>query len=138
MKPHLLIVDDDPELQDLFLMILGRNFDIRQAACGEQAVAFALDSLPDLILLDVMLPDIDGLEVCRQLNANNRTSSVPIVLITAKANILSLVAEQKLVVADVVRKPFVPRELLQRINKILERTGTGYEPTKLQPIPAPA
>ncbi len=138
MKPHLLIVDDDSELQDLFLMVLGRNFDISQAACGEEAVALALDSAPDLILLDVMLPDVDGLEVCRQLKADHRTSSIPVILITARANILNLVEEQKLVVADVVRKPFAPRELLQRINKILQRTGAGCEPTKLQPVPAPA
>lgn len=138
MKPHLLIVDDDLELQSLFQMILGRSFEISQAVCGEQAIALALASVPDLILLDVMLPDFDGFEVCRRLKADNRTRSVPIILVTAKANVLSFVEEQHLPVADVIRKPFAPRELVQRVNKILQRPDVGRETGRLRPITAPA
>ncbi len=138
MKSHLLVVDDDLELQALFQMVLGRHFEISQAICGEPAIALALASIPDLILLDVMLPDIDGFEVCRRLKADSRTSAIPVVLVTARADVLSLVEEQKLPVADVIRKPFGPRELLQRVNKILQRTDVARESSKLQPIPAPA
>ncbi len=138
MKSHILVVDDDLELQALFQMVLGRHFEISQAVCGEPAIAFALASVPDLILLDVMLPDIDGFEVCRRLKTDSRTSTIPVILVTARADILSLVEKQKLPVADVIRKPFAPRELLQRMNKILQRTDVARESSKLQPIPAPA
>jgi len=138
MKPHILIVDDDLELQALFQMILGRSFEISRAVRGEQAVSCALDSIPDLVLLDVMLPDIDGFEVCRRLKADTRTRSVPVILITARADVLSLVEAQKLPVADVIRKPFAPRELLQQVNRILQRIEAGRESDMLQPIPAQA
>ncbi len=119
MKPHILVVDDDPDLQALFRMMLARNFELISATSGEQAVALALGAIPDLILLDVMLPDIDGLEVFRQLRADHRTSSIPVILVTARSDILSRVEELKIPVADVIRKPFGPRELLQSINKIM-------------------
>lgn len=138
MKPHLLIVDDDLELQSLFQMILGRSFEISQAVCGEQAIAFALASIPDLVLLDVMLPDFDGFEVCRRLKADNRTRSVPVMLVTAKANVMSLVEAQHLPVVDVIKKPFAPRDLVQRVNKILQRPDVGRETGKLRPMAAPA
>lgn len=136
MKPHLLVVDDDLELQALFQMILGRNFEISQAVGGEQAVTLALNSIPDLVLLDVMLPDIDGFEVCRRLIADNRTRSIPVILVTARADVLRLVEEQQLPVADVIRKPFAPRELLQRLNKILQQPDVSRGTGKLHPIAA--
>lgn len=134
MKPHLLVVEDDLELQGLYQMILGRNFEISQAVCGEQAVTLALDLIPDLVLLDVMLPDIDGFEVCRQLNADNRTRSIPVMLVTARADVLRLVDEHQLPVADVIRKPFAPSELLQRLNKILQRPDVSRGTGKLHPL----
>ena len=137
MKPHLLIVDDDLELQALFQLILGRSFEISQAVYGEQAVTLALNSSPNLVLLDVMLPDIDGFEVCRRLKADNRTRSIPVMLVTARADVLSLVEAQNLPVADVIRKPFAPHELLQRVNKILQRPGASRETGKLRPLTAP-
>ena len=127
MKPQILVVDDDPEIQSLFRLVLARNFEIIQATTGEQAVALALGSIPDLILLDVMLPDIDGFEVCRQLKADNHTSSIPVVLVTARSDVLSRVEELQLPVADVIRKPFGPRELLQCINEILGRIDVRRE-----------
>ncbi len=119
MKPHILVVDDDPDLQALFRMMLARNFELIPATSGEQAVALALGSIPDLILLDVMLPDIDGFEVFRQLKADHRTSAIPVILVTARSDVLSRVEELKISVADVIRKPFGPRDLLQCINKIV-------------------
>ncbi len=138
MKPRLLVVDDDLELQALFQMILGRNFDISQAECGEQAVALAHDLTPDLVLLDVMLPDIDGFEVCRRLKADHRTRSVPVMLVTARPDVQSLVDEQHLPVADVVKKPFAPRDLVQRVNKSLQRPDSVRGTGKLRPVIAPA
>ncbi len=138
MKPHILIVDDDFELQELFRLILGRHFELSQAVTGEEALGFTLHSIPDLILLDVMLPDIDGLEVCRQLKSDHRTRSVPVMLVTARADVLSLVEAQNLPVDDVIKKPFAPRELLQRMNNLLQRPDASHETGKLQPIAAAA
>ena len=138
MKPHLLIVDDDFELQELFRMILGRHFEISQAYTGVEAVGLTLQSIPDLVLLDVMLPDIDGFEVFRQLKADNRTRAVPVMLVTARADILSLVEAQNLPVDDVIKKPFAPRELLQRVNNILQRPDVSHGTGKLQPNAAAA
>jgi DNA-binding response OmpR family regulator len=138
MNPYILVVDDDLELQSLFQMILRRSFRISQADCGEQALALALDTVPDLILLDVMLPDIDGLEICRRLKADPHTRSIPVILVTARADILSLVEEQQLPVADVIRKPFAPRELLQCVNKVLQQSGVSRETDRLRPFSAPA
>ncbi len=139
MKPHLLVVDDDLDLQALFRMILGRNFEVSEALCGEEATTLARDSSPDLILLDIMLPDIDGFEVCRRLSADSRTRAIPIILVSARADLLSLAEAQSLPVADVIRKPFAPRELLQRVNKVLQRSDVSREKdTQLRPSTAPA
>jgi putative two-component system response regulator len=139
MKPHLLVVDDDLDLLALLRMILGRNFEVSEAIYGEQAVTLALDSIPDLILLDVMLPDIDGFEVCRRLNADSRTRSIPVILVSARADVLSLVEAQQVSVADVIKKPFAPRELLQCVNRVLQRPDVSRETdTQLRPFTAPA
>ncbi len=138
MKPCILIVDDEPELILLLRMMLERNFDVIEATGGNQAIALARDSIPDLILLDVMLPDLDGFEVCRQLKADGHTYSIPIVFVTARSDVLSRVKELKLPVDDVIGKPFRPRELLQLINRILQRTAADRESGGLQPVPAPA
>ncbi len=138
MKPCILIVDDEPELILLLRMMLERNFDVIEATCGNQALALARDSIPDLILLDVMLPDLDGFEVCHQLKADGHTHSIPIVFVTARSDVLSRVKELKVPVDDVIAKPFRPRELLQLINRILQRTDADRESSGLQPVPAPA
>ena len=129
MRPHILIVDDDLELQLLFRIILEHDFEISQATCGEQAVALARASKLDLILLDVMLPDIDGFEVCRQLKADDRTSATPIIFVTARSDISSLVDQIKPPIEDVIKKPFGPRDLLQRINRIVQRPAVSREPS---------
>ncbi len=128
MKPHILVVDDDPDLQALFRMMLVRNFELIPATSGEQAVALALGSIPDLILLDMMLPDIDGIEVFRRLKADHRTSSIPVIVVSARPDILSRVEDLKLPVADVIRKPFGPRELLQCINSVMWQPAVAANP----------
>ena len=132
MKPHLLIVDDDLALQALFRMILGRNFEVSEAVCGEEAVTLALSSVPDLILLDIMLPDIDGFEVCRRLKADRRTGSIPVILVSARVDALSLAEAQHLPVADVIRKPFVPRDLVQCVNRVLQHSAVRRDTGQLQ------
>ncbi len=138
MRPRILVVDDEPELQALLQIMLERDFEVSQALSGEEAVALARDSIPDLILLDVMLPDIDGFEVCHRLKADNHTRSIPIIFVTARADIFDCVEKQKLPVDDVIRKPFAPREFLQRVNKVLQRTAVDRESSNLRPSPAPA
>ncbi len=132
MKPRLLVVDDDLELQALFRMILGRNFEVSEATCGEQAVTLALNSVPDLVLLDIMLPDIDGFEVCRRLKADRRTGAIPVILVSARVDALSLAEAQHLPIADVVRKPFVPRDLVQCVNRVLQRSDARRDTGQLQ------
>jgi DNA-binding response OmpR family regulator len=137
MNPHILVVDDDPELILLFRLTLELNFDVSEATDGVQALALARDSIPDLILLDVMMPGLDGFEVCRRLKADGRTGSIPIVFVTARADVLTHVEKLKIPVDDVISKPFRTRELVQRVNELLQRNDGDHASSGLQPVPAP-
>lgn len=116
----ILIVDDTPENIDVLNGLLS-NYKRKLALNGERAlkIAFA-DNPPDLILLDIMMPGIDGFEVCRQLRADERTKNVPIIFLTAKFDKESVVQGFELGAQDFVSKPFDPNELLSRVNTQLQ------------------
>ncbi len=121
-KPCILVVDDEPETVELVEFNLRQaGFDVATASDGAQAVKKARAQLPSLIVLDLMLPEVDGLEVCRMLRRDVNTAGIPILMLTAKAAELDRVLGLELGADDYVTKPFSPRELVLRVKKLLER-----------------
>jgi two-component system response regulator MprA len=124
--PIILVVDDDPEI--LRLMDRGLSYSgyaIDRATSGEQALALAREHPPDLVILDVMLPSLDGLEVCRRLRATRPT--LPILMLTAKGRIPDRVAGLDAGADDYLIKPFALDELQARIRALLRRARGGAE-----------
>jgi DNA-binding response OmpR family regulator len=121
MTSKILIVDDEPAVTDLLAYNLRKaNYDVLTATNGREALTVARQSNPDLILLDLMLPEIDGLDVCRELR---KTSDVPIIMITARGEEIDRVVGLELGADDYVSKPFSVRELLARIKAVLRRAA---------------
>jgi len=122
VKPKILVVDDEPDAVELIEFNLkGAGFDVVTAADGEEALRLARGHAPDLVLLDLMLPEVDGLEVCKILRRDSTTASLPIVMVTAKAGELDRVLGLELGADDYVTKPFSPRELVLRVKNLLRR-----------------
>ena len=128
MKPKILVVDDEPEAVELVEFNLKQaGFDVTTAADGAEALKKARAVSPALILLDLMLPEIDGLEVCKLLRRDPATAGIPIIMLTAKAAEIDRVLGLELGADDYVTKPFSPRELVLRIRKILDRRKPAAE-----------
>lgn len=122
MKERILVVDDEPDAVELVEFSLKQaGFDVVTAADGAEALRKAQANPPDLIVLDLMLPEIDGLEVCRLLRRNPATAAVPVLMLTAKAAEIDRVVGLELGAEDYVTKPFSPRELILRIKRIFDR-----------------
>jgi DNA-binding response OmpR family regulator len=121
-KPTILLVDDEPDALELLRFNLaGAGFATATAADGTTALRQARHLLPDLIVLDLMLPEVDGLEVCRLLRRDPATAGIPILMLTAKAAEVDRVLGLELGAEDYVTKPFSPRELVLRVKKLLNR-----------------
>jgi CheY-like chemotaxis protein len=117
----LLIVDDEEGVRSLVRMTLESDkYDILEAHTGTDAMNLVREHLPDLVLLDVMLPDISGVEVCRALKSEPETKSVTVVMLTAKAQSTDLEEAEKAGADGYFTKPFSPIALLQRVDKIFE------------------
>jgi two-component system phosphate regulon response regulator PhoB len=109
------------------------GFDVVTAADGAEALKKAHGALPDLVILDLMLPEIDGLEVCKLLRKDPKTAKIPIVMVTAKAAEIDRILGLELGADDYVTKPFSPRELVLRVKKLLQRgQKTPEEETALR------
>lgn len=124
--PHerVLVVEDDLDVRELIGMHLRqRGYRIEEATSGEDALPVARAFRPDLVLLDRMLPVIDGLEICRQLKADPQLGGIPIVMVTARSEETDIVAGLQAGADDYVTKPFRPRELVARIQSVLRRSG---------------
>jgi two-component system alkaline phosphatase synthesis response regulator PhoP len=120
-SPCILVVDDEPAVLNLLVYNLKKaHYEVLPASNGRQALEIARQADPDLILLDLMLPEIDGLEVCRELR---RTSKVPIIMITARDEEVDRVVGLELGADDYVCKPFSIREILARVKAVLRRTA---------------
>ncbi|MBL8141701.1 MAG: response regulator transcription factor [Acidobacteria bacterium] len=118
----ILIVEDDRDIADLIAHYLERaGHQARIAPNGGDGLAAARDRTPDVIVLDLMLPGLDGLEICRALRADVRTSRVPIIMLTARAEESDRIAGLELGADDYVTKPFSPKELVARINAQVRR-----------------
>ena len=121
-KESVLIVEDDPDIVELLQYTLEREgHPVLVAQNGEKGLAEAQRRKPGLILLDLMLPGLDGLEVCRALKGNESTKAIPIVMLTAKGEESDVVLGLEFGADDYVRKPFSPRELVARIRTVLRR-----------------
>ena len=121
--PRILVVDDEPAVTDLLAYNLRKaHYEVLVAADGRQALRLAQEGAPDLILLDLMLPEVDGLDVCRELR---RASRVPIIMLTARGEEVDRVVGLELGADDYVCKPFSIRELLARIKAVLRRASSA-------------
>ena len=127
-KPKILVVDDEPDAVELVEFNLKANgYDVVTAADGEEALEKARAVIPDLIVLDLMLPEVDGTEVCKILRRDPRTQAIPIIMLTAKAAEIDRVLGLELGADDYVTKPFSPRELVLRVKKLLRNLSSGEE-----------
>ena len=125
----ILVVEDDEDLAELIRYNLEKeSFVVKAAGSGEEAVRAAAAEPFDLVLLDLMLPGIDGLEVCRRLKADQRTARLPIVMVTAKGEDTDIVAGLSLGADDYVVKPFSPKVLVARVRAVLRRLEAAGRP----------
>ena len=121
-RERILVVDDEEDLLELVNYNLSREgFRVECVATGEAALAAARKNLPDLIVLDLLLPSVDGLEICRRLKSDEKTKHIPIIMLTAKSEESDMVTGLELGADDYMTKPFSPRVLLARIKAILRR-----------------
>lgn len=129
MKQKILVVDDEPEAVELVEFNLRQaGFAVVTAADGAGALKKTRALLPSLVVLDLMLPEMDGLEVCKMLRRDPATAAIPIIMLTAKAAEIDRILGLELGADDYLTKPFSPRELILRIRKILARGRGEAEP----------
>ena len=122
-QPSLIVVEDELDLLEVLRFSLSREgFSVRTATNGEDAIRLVREKRPDLIVLDLMLPTIDGLSVCRALRSNEQTRELPVVMLTAKGEESDIVKGLEAGADDYVTKPFSPKVLLARINAVLRRS----------------
>ena len=118
----VLVVEDEPDIRHLIAHHLARDgFRCREVATGAEALRAVRTSIPDLIVLDLMLPEMDGLEVCRRLRGDVGTAAIPIIMLTAKSDEIDRVVGLELGADDYVAKPFSPKELVARVRAVLRR-----------------
>ena len=127
----VLVIDDDDTVREVLRRYLMRDgHDVLEAADGSTGLELALDRNPDLLVLDLMLPGMDGLDVCRQIR---RTSSVPIIMLTALGQVSDRVVGLEYGADDYVVKPFSPRELALRVGRVLDRSRASARPAATEP-----
>jgi len=119
----ILCVEDEPEMIDLIRLILGRRgFDVKGANGGVEGLKMIHEEAPDLILLDLMMPDMDGWEVYQQIKADEKTKNIPVIVVTAKAQSIDKVLGLHIAkVDDYIAKPFNPQELLTSVERVLQK-----------------
>lgn len=121
--PRVLVIDDDPAILELVAFNLDMSgYEVIEAPDGHKGQAFALQMLPDLIVLDLMLPQVDGLTICQRLRRDERTAEIPILMLTALGQIKDKVGGFNAGADDYMTKPFEIEELLVRVRALLRRT----------------
>lgn len=119
----VLVVDDEADVLELVKYNLEKNgYRVITAMTGEEAVKKAASALPNLVVLDLMLPGIDGLEVCKQLKSKPKTENIPVVMLTAKGEESDVVVGLEVGADDYITKPFSPKVLIARVRRILHRS----------------
>ena len=130
MAPEVLVVEDEPDIRNLIVLHLAREgFRCRVATTGEEALRQVKASSPDLVVLDLMLPEMDGREVCRRLRSDAASAALPIIMVTAKADEVDRIVGLELGADDYVSKPFSPKELVARVRAVLRRARSP-EPSR--------
>ncbi len=128
MAERVLVVDDEPDLLELVRVNLCQaGFEVDLAEAGKQALDQLRRTPPDLMVLDLMLPDLSGTEICRQVRQDPALAGLPIIMLTAKADEVDRVVGLELGADDYVTKPFSPRELTLRVRAVLRRRGPAAE-----------
>jgi CheY-like chemotaxis protein len=128
-KRTIMVVDDDPELVTIVqLMLEDRGFNVRCAYSGKDLFASLKEQMPDLILLDIMMPRMDGLEVLKQLKGNPDTASIPVIMLTAKVLHVDILEGYKMGADYYITKPFTNTQLLTGINLLLSGSDTLPSP----------
>lgn len=131
VKPHILIVEDEGDIRELVRYNLEReNFAVTEAESGEAGLKAVSQKKPDLILLDLMLPGKDGLQVCRELKQSKTASDIPVVMMTAKGEENDIIAGLELGAEDYVVKPFSPKVLVARVKAVLRRKTAALANTE--------
>lgn len=131
-QPCILIVDDEADIRDMVALNLGRQgFRVLQAEDGQQGFTAAVDHQPDLIILDWMMPTLNGIETLRRLRRDERTAKVPVIMLSAKAEVDNKIQGLDSGADDYLAKPFSPKELLSRIKAVLRRGETSASTDKL-------
>jgi DNA-binding response OmpR family regulator len=127
-KTRILCIEDEAEMIDLTRLVLEREgFEVLGAVGGSQGLEIVKREKPDLVLLDLMMPDIDGWEVYRQMKADEESAQIPVIVVTAKAqSIDKVLGLQVAKVDDYITKPFGPKELLESIRRILNRQNSHH------------
>ena len=122
MSTRVLVVEDDPDIAELVARYLEKaGYTTARVSSGRDALDAVRAKAPDLIVLDVMLPHVDGLEVCRLLRANDHTASIPIIMLTARADESERIVGLEIGADDYLAKPFSPNELVARVRALLRR-----------------
>src|SRR5712691_11041807 len=126
MTTRVLIVEDDPDIAHLIAGYLGRaGFTTEHSASGREALQAIAARPPDLLVLDLMLPHVDGLEVCRVVRGNEATAAIPIIMLTARSEESERIAGLEIGADDYMAKPFSPNELVARVKALLRRASRG-------------
>ncbi len=131
-RPRILVIEDERQLTDVLRYNLEREgYEVSVAHDGQEGLRKAQSQLPDLVILDLMLPGMDGLHVCRDLRAGERTRRVPIIMLTAKSEETDQIVGFSMGADDYVTKPFSPKVLLQRVKALLRRIESTEESADL-------
>ncbi len=132
----ILLVEDEPDLQSILEYNLREaGYEVRCTASGEEALALCLREQPDLVLLDLMLPDLPGTKVCQRLRSTPELQSTPVIMLTARGEEIDRVVGFEVGADDYVVKPFSVRELLLRIQAVLRRQPQSKEPSQTPHVP---
>jgi len=131
-KAKILVVDDEKDIIELVRYNLEKEgFAVISATNGEEALKLVSEKEPEMVILDLMLPGIDGLDVCRELKRNDKTSSIQVIMLTAKGEESEIVVGLELGADDYIPKPFSPRVLVARVKAVLRRTKGKREEAKI-------
>jgi two-component system phosphate regulon response regulator PhoB len=126
MSDHILVIDDEPDILELVRFGLAQEgFSVETALTANDGLACVAERMPDLVVLDLMLPDMSGSEVCRRLRSQSETAELPVVMLTARGEEVDRVVGFEIGADDYVTKPFSPRELALRVKAVLRRGSTS-------------